>query len=111
MTASPGQEQHISRLEDLRIALDLMEPRGMAGETGPYTLASAIEHYHRLHAEIAADEPMREYYGNCVCGEAIYGNGGWHRYYLRLDGYVYFSTFHSHERAIADARSLGFRLN
>ena len=45
-----------------------------------------------------------------TCGY-IYGHGGWHRYYLRLDGYVYFSEKHAHEPAISNAKALGFRIN
>jgi hypothetical protein len=111
------EEQHIGRMEDLIIALELMEPFGMAAKTGTYSLADAIDHYHKIHAKISADEYWREYHGkggpgeNHVCGEAIYGNGGWHRYYLRLDGYIYFSEHHAHEPAISNAKALGFRIN
>ena len=102
---------HISNPDEIRVALELMEPFGMASKSDDciYSLAHSVAEYRRLHAEISAGE--RDNDGNAACGGAIYGNGGWHRYYLRLDGYIYFSSFHASESRVRDAEALGFRIN
>lgn len=101
-------EQHISNRWDLEIALKLMEGDHFRVWESLKT-AGARRSYHDLHAHSDEDWAREFIDNNHVCGESIYGSGGWHRYYLRADGYVYFSKFHATEEAIQDAEALGFR--
>ena len=103
---------HVDRLEELHAALELMEPFGMASKSDdcPQSLAVSVAEYRRLRAEHSVSY-LRAEFGNLTCGEAIYGCGGVHRYYLKIDGYIYFSAHHAGSKAIRDAEALGFRIN
>ena len=45
-----------------------------------------------------------------VIGDAIYGSGGWHRYFMYSDGEVVFSGMHAVEDMRSKAKELGFEI-
>lgn len=55
--------------------------------------------------EHRADEDMPT-----TTGITIYGAGGWHRYFVRGNGEVQFSAYHSHPEGQARALEAGFTL-
>ena len=101
-------------MEGEQISLDGVNTQVPWG-TGGCSLDQALRAYNEYHSiepplsEEEMDEIVKEY--NPIMGEAIYGDGGWRRYFLRYDGYVYFSEYHSREPYIQKAKDLGFRMN
>ena len=87
--------------------------------TGGSSVHQAISAFHSEEAEaedLTAEEQRWRVEDNKVVGEAIYGRGGHSRYFLRADGYVYFSEYHVPggdygKNLIEKAKSLGFRIN
>ena len=102
---------HVDRPDELRAALELIEPGGMVETTNSshVSLDHALAEYRRI---LADPDELREYRETfTIVGGPIYGHGGMHRYYLRIDGHLYFSARHASPRATRNAECLGFRIN
>jgi len=60
------------------------------------------------------EQELIEYHGpNKSCGGAIYGDGGWNRYWIRYGGDIGFSAGHAQhpqKETIQNARDLGFHV-
>lgn len=79
-------------------------------------LSNTLEQAARAHAGVHAAEMTEDdlsFYEECnpVMGEAIYGAAGIRRYFLRYDGFVYYSAWHGLSGDEERARALGFRIN
>lgn len=83
---------------DLEVAFDTLEGKGFfkrsISKDDGYSLMTAI----RCHQE-----------GMTMC---VYGNGGYHRYYLSIDGRLTFSGMHSNwpNDRCQDAEDVGFEV-
>jgi len=92
-------------VDDVIAAFELMEGRNIAYGEGPYSVVNALRKYSK-YLEHKKELPY-------VCDPEtiaiIYGNGGIHRYFLKPNGTIVFSTFHMGWKDVsADAKSLGF---
>jgi len=102
--------------DSLYAAIELMEgmpeirfPQCPWGN-GEMSLLAALDRFQTRVNEVKALSPEERAWQMESWSTVIYGCGGWHRYYLRLDGKVYFSKRHSNNQGIADATALGFNL-
>lgn len=104
---------------ELATCFDLMEGRGFYNSSATVdpsgNSVQSIRHLYNYWMEKIKDKPFDPEW-SCIhdsIGE-IYGNGGFHRYYVTRDGGIHFSKFHasswrrSKEEVAADAASLGF---
>ena len=123
---------------ELQIAFDLMEGDGFynytmsakpGGHSYEFSLIGAIDRMNK-HRQMVNDitnitgdygdlkndpedwEWWKEQYSpDDIISGAIYGNGGWNRYFLKGDGTILFSKMHATtRRAVQDAADLGFEI-
>lgn len=86
------------------------------GQYHQNSVSWAIENYPKksetlLEDYIACGDEMDDHTINSTFGmPAIYGLGGWNRYYVLLNGQVVFSAHHSDEKTCKEAEAAGFRI-
>ena len=91
-------------LKEVRIAFELMEGKAIAYGTGSYSIESALIDLERFREYKEIDK-----YFSFLTVAVIYGSGGVHRYFVRPDGTIKFSTFHMGWKDVSkDAKLLGF---
>lgn len=99
---------NIDGLREIQAGFGLLEGEAAALKMmggGSYCLTKAIENLERMTSRPFDPEFDSEF---DTCGE-IYGDGGWHRYYLYRNGEIGFSKSHG-SSAAKDAATLGFMI-
>ena len=97
---------NIANLDDLTAAFELME-----GKAPMLRMRNALDHVTAHVIKVRANAHHDDFANNdIVPGTSIYGNAGFHRYYVRFNGDVVFSAFHAQEKRTAQAEMLGFEI-
>ncbi len=87
---------------DLLNQLRILEGKDWVPSKGEYGVEHALNHWRELQT-LEIDDPRM------TTHDVIYGCGGWHRYYVRLNGCVCFSARHGRNK-IAAAKAAGFEI-
>lgn len=98
----------IQNIDDLKAAFELMgDGIALIGDDF-YSLNGAIKTYNNVLINMTHEELLEK--GNQTTGVIIYGKAGFHRYFVKYNGSVCFSAFHSQYHNTKNAEALGFEI-